>query len=132
MNETVLESTKKYRDCLDIVDRCAAAKDARSATEEFDNLVRYMRDNFPLPDAANIKEDAAAAKTFIKNSLVPEEEVRMIPPPVADHLYFIYLLKYLLSNCAAPIDVGISKEISWCHSVCAPIVVGVSFANVIS
>lgn len=118
-----VDPTKRYRDCLEIVDRCRAETTSRGAGAQFDELCRYVRNNFPAPNPAQLESNIAVVKRIVFHDEFDENELRQVPPLVLDDVYIISLAKLLIHHYKAPIDPGHSEEFTWFHDTYARLII---------
>jgi hypothetical protein len=119
-----IDPTKKYRDCLEIVDRCRAETTLTGYGARFDELCRYVRANFAAPDPSQRLSNAAAIKGVMYGQF-DENDIRQVPPVVLDEVYMIALAKLLLFHYKVPLDQIDSKhctEFDWFYDTYGSII----------
>ena len=123
---TLPDPNKKYLDCLAIVDRMLATKsNGQNPTLIMDELLVYIRKNFPVPnihDKDEISKLSKLSRKLIAPQVITEQQIRSVPPIVSDEIYVIALLKYALMN-GVNIDPNKSLEFDWFHKTYGPVVI---------
>ena len=120
--------TKKYKDCLVIVDRCRAATDSKTQTEIWAELANYCKQNFPSLDLEKTNDYIAELKPLYskqgKNKIVTIDYLREIPPKFSDELYFVTLTYLLMYFYNLGIDPGKSlDEFDWFHKTYSQLII---------
>ena len=121
---TLPDPNKKYWDCLAIVDRMLATKNnGQDPNPLMDELLIYVRANFPVPNVDDKDEISKLSKLFCEflgPNVITEQQIRSVPPVVCDEMYVIALLRYALMN---DVDLNPNKslEFYWFHETYGPV-----------
>jgi len=111
-------SFQKYLDALTMMDEViAVATDTVPATAAWDKLCTFLYANFISPDSAgnfDVKKYVPEFETEIeemnimsgKDRATLEEELRKIPPVIAEVAFPIYIARHLLVECSDNFDPG--------------------------
>ena len=112
----------KYAESLRLLDACRGITDTRAATEKTDQLLVYLRANFPVPE--NTEANYAACALLLQTPLDELEPIaRGIPPDIADAVYPIALFRLGLATYQIALDPGRSKEFEWFHKSYGKVVI---------